>query len=64
LLDKPRAVADPRSNASSADEGDGSDRIVLVTASGVSFVRGVIHGTLICLCFWIPLAVAAVLLLT
>jgi len=38
--------------------------LVVSTESSLSFFRGLIHGTLICLCFWVPLVVAGVFLLT
>jgi hypothetical protein len=66
VLDKPPPSPDLALPDASPpmEEGDPGQPIVLRTESGVTFFRGVIHGSLICLCFWIPLAVAGVLLLT
>ena len=60
LLDKPAPELDP----GLIEAAPPREAIVVKTESGLSFFRGVVHGTLICLCFWVPLAVAGVFLLT
>ena len=61
LLDKaPAAELAPGPIAAAPPE----EAVIVRTESGLSFFRGFIHGTLICLCFWVPLVVAGVLLLT
>ena len=60
LLDKPAAELDP----GLIEVAPREEAVVIQTESGLSFFRGFVHGTLICLCFWVPLVVAGVFLLS